>query len=130
MGDPVTESESETRILVVDDNEDSAEMLAMALTAMGYEARVSLDASSALAMAGDFIPTVAILDLGLPVMDGFELAGRLRKVPGLSGIRLIALTGYGQDSDRQKTRDAGFHHHLVKPVDLAAIRHAVINQLQ
>ena len=109
------------RILVVDDSVDGAEMLAAALSAKGYETRVAYDAPAALQIAADFRPAVAFLDIGLPVMDGYELAARLRGLPELNGLRLIALTGYGQESDRQKTRDAGFQHHFVKPVDLKAI---------
>jgi CheY-like chemotaxis protein len=109
------------RILVVDDNEDGAEMLAEALRAKGYRTRVAHDAPTALRVAAEFRPSLAFLDIGLPVMDGYELASRLREVTGLADIRLIALTGYGQESDRQKTRAAGFQHHLVKPVDFQAI---------
>ena len=109
------------RILVVDDNEDGAEMLAEALIGKGYDTRVAHDAPAALRVAADFLPDVAFLDLGLPVMDGYELAAHLREVPGLAGLRLIAVTGYGQASDRRRTRDAGFHGHLVKPVDIDAI---------
>ena len=96
-------------------------MLATALSAKGYDTRVAHDAPAALRIAADFRPAVAFLDIGLPVMDGYELAARLRELPELNGMRLIALTGYGQESDRKKTRDAGFQHHLVKPVDLDAI---------
>jgi CheY-like chemotaxis protein len=64
---------------------------------------------------------VAFLDIGLPVMDGYELAGRLRDLPSLSEVRLVAITGYGQDSDRERSASAGFHHHLVKPVNLSAV---------
>jgi signal transduction histidine kinase len=109
------------RILVVDDNEDGAEMLARALENKGYQTRVAHDAPSALRLAGRFSPHVAFIDIGLPVMDGYELAERLRQVPGLEGLRLVALTGYGQESDRVKSRAAGFDHHLVKPVDFAAV---------
>ena len=109
------------RILVVDDNEDGAEMLADALTGRGYDTRVAHDAPAALRVAAEFSPDVAFLDLGLPVMDGFELAAHLRELPGLADIRLIAVTGYGQESDRRRTRDAGFEGHLVKPVDIDAI---------
>jgi PAS domain S-box-containing protein len=109
------------RILVVDDNVDGAEMLATALRAKGYDTRVAHDAPAALRVAADFRPDVAFLDIGLPVMDGYELAARLRKRPDADGTRLIALTGYGQESDRQKTREAGFEHHFVKPVDLESI---------
>ena len=73
-------------------------------------------------------PAAAFLDIGLPVMDGYELAARLRETPGLEGIRLVAVTGYGQESDRQRSAAAGFHHHLVKPVDLDDV-HAVLEGL-
>jgi CheY-like chemotaxis protein len=75
----------------------------------------------ALRAAEEFSPELALLDIGLPVMDGYELAERLRGLPGLGGLRLIALTGYGQESDRHKAVAAGFLHHLVKPVDVAAL---------
>ncbi|MCA1586549.1 MAG: PAS domain S-box protein [Acidobacteria bacterium] len=109
------------RILVVDDNEDSALMLSEVLKAKGYQTRIAHDAPAALRAAADFVPKLAFLDIGLPVMDGYELAARLRELPGLGGIRLIALTGYGQESDRQKTSAAGFEHHLVKPVDVFVV---------
>ncbi len=109
------------RVLVVDDNEDGAEMLAEVLTNRGYDTRVAHDAPTALRVAAEFSPDVAFLDLGLPVMDGYELASHLRAIPGLDGLRLVAVTGYGQESDRQRTRAAGFHHHLVKPVGIDAI---------
>lgn len=109
------------RVLVVDDNEDGAEMLALALSTKGHETRVALDAASALEVAAEFRPEIAFLDLGLPVMDGCELASHLRKVPGLADVRLVALTGYSDESDRKRTRDAGFQHHLVKPVNLDTI---------
>jgi PAS domain S-box-containing protein len=109
------------KILVVDDNEDNAEMLGVALSAKGHHVRIAHDPAAALQVAGEFGPSVAFLDIGLPVMDGYELAARLRELPGLAGIRLIAMTGYGQESDRQKSRLAGFHEHLVKPVDFQAM---------
>jgi PAS domain S-box-containing protein len=112
---------SSTRVLIVDDNVDGADMLAVALSGQGYDTRVAHDAPSALELAAAFRPDVAFLDIGLPVMDGYELAGRLRHIPGLEDVRLVALTGYGQESDRRRTREAGFHHHLVKPVDLDAV---------
>jgi CheY-like chemotaxis protein len=113
------------RILVVDDNEDAAQMLAEALEQKGYATRVAHDAPTALRLAAEFSPEVAFLDLGLPVMDGYELAAHLRALPTLAGLRLIALTGYGQDSDRQRTRQAGFHDHLVKPVAIDDIEAAM-----
>ena len=113
------------RILVVDDNEDAAEMLAEALAQRGYQTRVAHDAPTALRLAAEFAPRIAFLDVGLPVMDGYELAAHLRALPGLADLRLIALTGYGQDSDRQRTRQAGFHDHLVKPVGIDDIEAAM-----
>ena len=117
----ISPSEAALRILVVDDSVDGAEMLAAALSAKGYKTQVAFDAPAALRIAAEFRPAIAFLDIGLPVMDGYELAARLRGLPELNGIRLFALTGYGQESDRQKTRDAGFDHHFVKPIDLDAI---------
>jgi CheY-like chemotaxis protein len=111
--------------LVVDDNQDSAQMLAELLELKGYVTRVAFDAPDALRVAGEFAPDIALVDLGLPVMDGCELASRLRTVPGLAEVRLIAITGYGQESDRRRARDAGFHHHLVKPVNLRAVEAAI-----
>ncbi|HEX6976723.1 MAG TPA: ATP-binding protein, partial [Vicinamibacterales bacterium] len=110
------------RILIVDDNPDAAELLAEVLSAVGYQTLVALDGPSALEVAADFEPAVALLDIGLPVMDGFELAERLRAIPGLSGIKLVAITGYGLEVDRRRTRDAGFDEHLVKPVDLERLQ--------
>jgi signal transduction histidine kinase/DNA-binding response OmpR family regulator len=106
------------RVLVVDDNRDAAELLADSLRALGHTARVAVDGPSAVQAAGEFRPDVALLDLGLPVMDGFELAHRLKARPGLAHLQLVAITGYGQESDRQRTREAGFDAHLVKPVEL------------
>jgi CheY-like chemotaxis protein len=113
------------RVLVVDDNVDAAEMLAAALTAKGYQTRVAHDGPTALLAAATFRPAIAFLDLGLPVMDGYELATRLRELPDLCSMRLIAVTGYGQESDRLKTKQAGFQHHLVKPVDLLAVENVL-----
>lgn len=109
------------RILIVDDNQDGAELLAALLTAKGHDTRVAHDGPTALRLAAEFSPHIAFLDLGLPIMDGYELASHLREIPGLAGLRLVAVTGYGQESDRRRTCEAGFGHHLVKPVDIAAI---------
>ena len=109
------------RVLVVDDNRDGAEMLAEALMAKGYDTRVAHDAPTALRVAMDFAPSVAFLDIGLPVINGYELAGMLQGIPELAGLQLIAVTGYGQESDRRRTLEAGFQHHLVKPVEIEAI---------
>ena len=113
------------RVLVVDDNIDAAEMLAEWLGAVGHGVRVAADGPTALELAAQFRPDVALLDIGLPVMDGYEVARRLRDLPGCAKIRLIALTGYGQESDHERSRRSGFEDHLVKPVDLDAITNAV-----
>ena len=106
------------RILIVDDNQDAARLMAAMLSHRGHATSVALDGPSALRVAQDFEPEIALLDIGLPGMDGYELAGRLREIPGLADLRLIAVTGYGQESDRQRTAAAGFATHLVKPIDL------------
>jgi PAS domain S-box-containing protein len=110
------------KILIVDDNEDALASVADLLSALGHEVRIAATGPTALAVLDSFTPDVGFLDLGLPGMDGYELAGRLRAKLGKDRrLRLIALTGYGQDSDREKTREAGFDGHLVKPVDLASL---------
>jgi CheY-like chemotaxis protein len=109
-------SRSKQRILVVDDNQDSALLLSEVLEDHGHQVRTANDGPTALQVAKEFLPTLAILDSGLPVMDGYELAHRLRLEPAHAALRLIALTGYGQPSDRERSRQAGFVHHLAKPV--------------
>jgi CheY-like chemotaxis protein len=112
------------RIMVVDDNVDAASMLSMLLEAGGHKVIVEHGAHRALERAQSDPPQVFLLDIGLPEIDGNELAQRLRRQPETAQAMLIAVTGYGQDSDREKTSAAGFDHHLVKPVDsrrLAAI---------
>ena len=120
-----TEGSNGQRVLVVDDNADGAEMLAAMLRYMGHDVRVAHNGPVALRLAEEFRPRIALLDLSLPVMDGYELASKLRAMPELDGLHLIAVTGYGQDSDRRKTREAGFHQHLVKPVTLEIVGAAV-----
>ncbi len=105
------------RLLVVDDNQDAAELLTELLSAKGYATRVAFDGPTGLQVAREFQPHLAILDVGLPVMDGYELASKLRQEPTLQSLKLVALTGYGQDSDRHRARAAGFDEHLVKPID-------------
>lgn len=104
------------RILVVDDNQDSAESLALLLELHGHEVRTAFAGPAALETASTFRPDVVLLDIGLPGMDGYEVARRLRADDHRS--LLVALTGYGRDDDRQRSQEAGFDHHLVKPVDL------------
>ncbi|HEX8108921.1 MAG TPA: response regulator, partial [Kofleriaceae bacterium] len=104
------------KVLVVDDNRDAAATLADLLEAMGYTTRVAHDGPNALRVAAEFDPELALLDIGLPVMDGYELAQRLRGRPGGRPLRLVAVTGYGQEADKQRTREASFDAHMVKPV--------------
>jgi CheY-like chemotaxis protein len=106
------------RILVVDDNCDAAELLADTLRTAGHEVRTAFDGPDALKRCTNYAPEIALLDIGLPVMDGYELAQRLRELSQDRPLTLIALTGYGQETDRVRTREAGFHEHLVKPIDL------------
>lgn len=114
------------RVLVVDDNADAADTLADVLAELGYDVCVAHDGPSALALAPGFRPEVALLDIGLPEMDGYELARRLRHLPGMCDeLRLIAITGYGQEGDRQRAMEAGFAAHLVKPVALEGLVRAV-----
>jgi CheY-like chemotaxis protein len=115
----------EVRVLVVDDNQDAADMLVAALSARGYVVRQALDGLAALQVCSEFTPHVALLDLGLPVIDGYELAARLRQLPTLEGLGLCAVTGYGQDADRARSQAAGFHRHLVKPIDLDVLERVV-----
>jgi signal transduction histidine kinase/DNA-binding response OmpR family regulator len=104
------------RILVVDDNEDAATLLADALDLLGHETRIAHDSPRAIHAVKDFTPDVAFLDIGLPVMDGYELGRRLREEAGLEKLRLVAVSGYGQESDLRRSQEAGFQDHLVKPV--------------
>ncbi len=112
-------------VLVVDDNTDAATLLARGLRMMGHDAHVAHDGLEALRIAGTRAFDAAFLDIGLPVMDGFELAARLRELEGFRRAHLIAVTGYGQPSDRDRSRAAGFHDHLVKPVDLGVVAQLV-----
>jgi PAS domain S-box-containing protein len=107
------------RVLVTDDNRDSADSMALLLEAMGHEARTAYDAAQTLQVLKTFSPEVIFLDIALPHgMDGYELARRLRRQPVLEKAFLVAMTGYGQEDDRLKSKAAGFDHHLVKPADL------------
>jgi two-component system, OmpR family, response regulator len=105
------------RVLVVDDNDDSAASMAMLLQIYGHDARVANDGERCLEVAREFAPHAVVLDIGLPGMDGYEVARRLRELPQTREALLIALTGYGHAEDRRRALEAGFNHHLVKPVD-------------
>jgi len=113
------------RVLVVDDNDDAAGLLAEALGALGYSVRTASDGPSGLRIASAFQPHLALLDIGLPVMDGYELAQRLREQQTAPPLRLIAVTGYGQADDRRRSSAAGFDAHLVKPITLEQLQNVL-----
>jgi CheY-like chemotaxis protein len=109
------------RVLVVDDNVDAAESLSTLLGMLGHETAVAFDGPQGLALAEQFRPQVAVLDLGLPRLNGYELARRLRAAPHAPQL-IVAVSGYGQPEDRRKSSEAGFDHHLTKPVELAVLQ--------
>jgi CheY-like chemotaxis protein len=116
VGPPVSR-----RVMVADDNQDAADTLAMILELAGHEVRVAHDGRTAFAVAADFRPEFALLDLGMPTLSGYELATALRAETWGRDMQLIALTGWGQDADRQSAAAAGFDRHLTKPVDPSVI---------
>jgi CheY-like chemotaxis protein len=105
------------RILIVDDNRDSAESIALLLKLLGADVQLTFDGPSALAAIDGYHHDVVLMDIGLPGMDGYEVARRIRQRPELDDLPLIAITGWGQAEDRLRSRAAGFQHHLVKPAD-------------
>jgi len=107
-----------TRVMIVDDNQDAADALAMVLQVAGYEVAVKYTAGDAIAYARECAPTICLLDIGLPDMDGNELARALRQLPQTDRALLVAVTGYGQQDDKDRSHAAGFDHHLVKPIDV------------
>jgi CheY-like chemotaxis protein len=109
------------RILVVDDNQDSADSLAMLLEVLGHDVAVARDGGSALVRANEFRPSVVVLDIGMPGMSGFEVATKLRASPEFLKTTLVAFSGYGQEADRRLSAGAGFDHHLVKPATVDQI---------
>jgi CheY-like chemotaxis protein len=108
-------------VLVVDDNVDAAESLAMVLRFAGHDTRQAHDGVQAMKVAEQFRPDVVLLDIGLPIMNGYEACRRLRQEPWSRSMLLVALTGWGQEEDREQSRDAGFDVHMVKPVDHEAL---------
>jgi CheY-like chemotaxis protein len=124
--DPVSGHSSRTeRVLLIDDNEDITDLFSTYLELSGFDVRTAHDGPSALRVAATYKPTVAILDLGLPVMDGYEIAAKLVEQLGGSAPRLIAMSGYGRKDDLERTRLAGFEKHLVKPVDANLLLRAI-----
>ena len=109
------------RILVVDDNRDAADSLAMLLRTVGNEVHTAYDGLEALRAAAAFQPNVVLLDIGLPKLSGYETARRMREHHGGVDLVLVALTGWGQEDDRRRSKDAGFDHHMTKPVEFEAL---------
>ena len=106
------------RVLVVDDNRDSADSLVTAFAVLGHDAVAAYGGTEALARLADQRPTLLVLDLSMPGMDGFELARAIRAMPGFDAVPMIALSGFGSEADRAKSREAGFDRHMLKPFDL------------
>jgi len=113
------------RILVVDDNTDAAESLAEMLTLLGHEARTAHDGAAGIAAVAEFRPDLVLMDLGMPGLNGYEAARRIRAEPRGDEPFLVALTGWGSDEDRRRTREAGFDRHLVKPVGLDSLQRLI-----
>ncbi len=115
------ENKSPLRVLIVDDNRDAANLMGKLLAVLGNNTKVVYDGFAALDTAHSFKPEAVLLDIGLPDMDGYEVARSLREIPGCENVTLVAITGWGQDSDRQKATLAGFNHHVVKPADSSVL---------
>jgi CheY-like chemotaxis protein len=112
---------------VVDDNRDAAESMGLLLGLQGHQVRTAHDGAGALTVAEAFRPEVVLLDIGLPGMDGYEVARRLRAQENGARALLIAVTGYGQDEDRRRADEAGFDHHLLKPPDPGAVERLLLD---
>lgn len=109
------------QILVVDDNQDAADSLAMLLEYLGRKVKVAHSGPAALDMLREFRPEVILMDIGMPGMDGLEVARRIREQPSFASATLIALSGWGQEEDKRRASESGFNHHLTKPVDLPTL---------
>jgi PAS domain S-box-containing protein len=120
---------SKCRILVVDDNEDSADSVAVLLRTMGNEVHAAHDGLEAVGAAAALQPDVVLMDIGLPKLSGFEAARRIREQPGGSDVVLIALTGWGQEEDRRRSKEAGFDYHLTKPIDFSVLQELLASKL-
>ncbi len=117
------------RVLVVDDNEDAADSLATLLDVMGYEVRTAYDGPQAIEAADEFQPSVALLDIGLPRLSGYDIARHVRQKRGAE-VLLVAITGWGQEDDRRRAREAGFDHHFTKPADFDQLLKLIDRELQ
>ncbi len=119
---PSTSPERPRRILIVDDNTDSADSLSRLQTRRGHLTRTAYTGPDALAAAAEFLPEIVLLDIGLPGMDGFEVARQMKALPALNGVFIIAMSGYGRTEDRAKAKASGFDEYMVKPINLEELR--------
>ena len=124
--EPVIENRSLYRILVVDDNKACAQTTMWALEMMGHTVQMAIDGPTAITLATSFRPDIIFLDIGLPGMNGYEICQAMRKDPLLEKTIFIAQTGWGQKEHRERTRAAGFDHHLVKPVNIEALKNVLL----
>ncbi len=111
------EGSGKCKVLVVDDNVDGAVTLSVILKHMGNSVRITHDGRSALAVGAEFVPDLILMDIGMPGMDGYETCERMRQEPWSANVKIVALTGWGQEEDKRKAKRAGFDLHLVKPVE-------------
>ena len=125
MGVRKTQNRMTKKVLLVDDNVDAADTLEMLLGMDGFQVTTVYDGVAALAAAGDMNPDVVVMDIGMPGMDGYDAARMMRQLPGGDAIVLIALTGWGQPADKSRASEAGFNHHLIKPVDYDTLLNCV-----
>ena len=125
--EPARPVEARRKVLIVDDDEDTAESMAMLLRTSGHDVRMAHDGPAALEAALDYRPDVMLLDIGLPMLDGFEVAERLRQDPAIRDAVLVAVTGYGQERDRERTKLAGFDYHLVKPASFDEVQKILLS---
>lgn len=114
------------RILVVDDDKACANVLMWTLEILGHTVQMALDGPTAIALAKSFLPDIALLDIGLPEMNGYEICQTMRREPALQNIVFIAQTGWGQKEHRERSKEAGFDYHLVKPVDMEALKNILL----
>lgn len=121
----IAELSSQRRVLIVDDHQDTAELTAMVLANHGHDVKVAYDGQSALALALEFRPQMALLDLSLPDMDGYQLASLMRAAPSLSDCLLVAISGYCSEQDRARSRALGFENHLAKPLSVDGLLEAI-----
>ena len=127
--EPAAASPSPPKVLVVDDNEDAADSLATLLGVMGFEVRIAYDGPEAITAADEFLPQVALLDIGLPRLSGYDIARHVRASRG-GEVLLVAITGWGQEDDRRRAHEAGFDHHFTKPADFERLLEVIGAELK